>query len=240
MHPRQSPLPSAIEEIWLAALADVEINAEDALLYTLKGESGGGYNARYLHRGLEIHPEGEPEQLHPLLEAMNDAACIDACRVAVFTDRSIEGTAALVRHELEHARQREVQGSRLMDLYRIAEDVIKERVGGLTGGALLYQAIPVEMDANAAAAVFVRDHFGATRIDALLQARDPDSAAFRSLVGHPRSRRSPSAWSTSSQWFPISASAWRRGTIFRSRLSSMCMAGVAPASSGNGSSMIRR
>lgn len=35
------------------------------------------------------------------------------------------------------------------------------------------------------AAVFVRDRFGAERIDELLQAADNDSAAFRSLVGPP-------------------------------------------------------
>jgi hypothetical protein len=39
----------------------------------------------------------------------------------------------------------------------LAEAVISERVGGLAGGGFLYQVIPVEMDANAAGAVFVRD-----------------------------------------------------------------------------------
>ncbi|SRR6266851_501123 len=39
------------------------------------------------------------------------------------------------------------------------------------------------MDANAAAAAFVRDRFGVDRINVLLDARDGDSSAFRSLVG---------------------------------------------------------
>jgi hypothetical protein len=34
-----------------------------------------------------------------------------------------------------------------MELYGIAEHVISERVGGLAGG-VLYQVIPVEMDAT--------------------------------------------------------------------------------------------
>jgi hypothetical protein len=52
-----------------------------------------------------------------------------------------------------------------MELYGVAENVIAERVGGLAGGGFLYQVIPIEMDANAAAAVFVRERFGADRID---------------------------------------------------------------------------
>jgi hypothetical protein len=41
------------------------------------------------------------------------------------------------------------------------------------------------MDANAAAATFVRERYGTERIDELLRERDNDSAAFRSLVGPP-------------------------------------------------------
>jgi hypothetical protein len=186
MHPRQPDLPHDIEEVWLAALADAQIDADDALLYLLDGEQGSnGYGARYLHRHLHIYPEGEAEEIHPLLDEMNDGACIDAYRIVVFRDRNIEGIAALIRHELEHARQRDVHGQPLMELSGIAENVISERVGGLKGGAFLYQTIPVEMDANAAAASFVRARYGADRIDELLRAGDKDSAAFRSLVGPP-------------------------------------------------------
>ncbi|HET8895294.1 MAG TPA: hypothetical protein VFM96_14475 [Gaiellaceae bacterium] len=97
--------------------------------------------------------------------------------------RTLEGVAALIRHELEHARQRDAHGQRLMELYNIAENVISERVGGLPGGGFLYQVIPVEMDANAAASSFIREHFSQERIDELLHAGDKDGSAFRSLVG---------------------------------------------------------
>jgi hypothetical protein len=184
VHPRQGELPPEIEEVWLAALADGEIHPDEALLYILDGEQGSnGYGARYLHRGLHIYPNGEAEEIHPLLDEMNHDACIDAYRVVVFQDRTLEGIAALIRHELEHARQRDVHGQRLMQLYDIAENVIAERVGGLAGGGFLYQVIPVEMDANAAASVFVRERFGALRIDELLRSRDEDGSAFRSIVG---------------------------------------------------------
>jgi hypothetical protein len=76
-----------------------------------------------------------------------------------------------------------------MELYGVAENVILERVGGLAGGGFLYQVLPGEMDANAASAVFVRDRFGAARIDELLRSGDKDGSAFRSLVGRRQSRR---------------------------------------------------
>ena len=57
------------------------------------------------------------------------------------------------------------------------------RVNGLPGNGLLYTIIPNELDANAAAAMFVRARYGHERIVELLEARDEDSAAFRSLVG---------------------------------------------------------
>lgn len=184
MHPRQGELPPEIEEVWLAALADAEIHPDEALLYVLDGEQGSnGYSARYLHRGLHIYLDGEAEEIHPLLVEINDDACIDAYRVVVFRDRTLDGIAALIRHEFEHARQRDVHGQQLMQLYDIAENVIAERVGGLVGGGFLYQVIPVEMDANAAAAVFVRERFGAQRIEELLHMGDKDGSVFRSLVG---------------------------------------------------------
>ena len=183
VHPRQQPLPRGIEALWVAALADAEIDPDDALLYLVDGEQGSnGYAARYLYRYLELHPEGEPQEIHPLLAAMNDDDCIDTYRVVVFKDRRAEGVAALVRHELEHARQYDRFGQELMELSGLAEHVLAERVGGLHGGGVLYQLIPVELDANAAAATFVRHHFGAERIDELLRAGDKDGAGFRSLV----------------------------------------------------------
>jgi hypothetical protein len=104
MHPRQSELPPEIQEVWLAALADAEIDPNDALLYLLEGTEGSnGYGAQYLYRGLRINAEGEAGEIHPLLDEMNDDTCIDAYRIVVFRERSIEGIAALIRHELEHA-----------------------------------------------------------------------------------------------------------------------------------------
>jgi hypothetical protein len=184
MHPHQRPLSPEVEQVWLAALRDADIAAEAALLYPLEGQrSQSGYSARYLARHLELQPEADWPELEPLLGEMNDSECIDAYRIVVFSERRIEGLAATIRHELEHSLQREAHGQRLLELHGIAEAVICERVGGLAGGGFLYQVIPDELDANAAAAMFVRRHFGIDRIDELLRAGDGDGAAFRSLVG---------------------------------------------------------
>ncbi|HET8895295.1 MAG TPA: hypothetical protein VFM96_14480 [Gaiellaceae bacterium] len=87
MHPRQNKLPQEIEDLWLAGLADAEIDAADALLYLIEGEKGSsGYSARYLHRGLHIYPDGEAEEIRPLLDEMNSDECIGAYRVVVFMD----------------------------------------------------------------------------------------------------------------------------------------------------------
>jgi hypothetical protein len=40
MHPCQRELPPEIEELWLAALEDAQTESNEALLYTLDGESG--------------------------------------------------------------------------------------------------------------------------------------------------------------------------------------------------------
>lgn len=185
-HPNQPPLSSEFEAVWLAALADAELAPSEAMVYPMAGrQSTNGFVARHWLRRRPIDPSSESPELESTIEQMNDEACLDAYRVAIWADRSLEGIAALLRHELEHARQLDAHGKQLLGLYEVAEDVLKEHVGGLKGGALLYQMIPVEFDANSASAVFVRAYFGDQRIDELLRDCDPDSAAFRGRLPPP-------------------------------------------------------
>jgi hypothetical protein len=186
LHPHQPDLPPQIEESWVTALEDAAVPVDQGLLYIFDGEqSQNGYGAHYFARGLLLQPDPDMPDVDHLLDDMNADACIDAYRIAIWTDRTTEGVAALLRHELEHGRQREAHGQRLFELYGVALGVLAERVGGLPGGGFLYQTIPVELDANAAAARFVRQRFGNDRIHELLTAGDKDGSAFRSLVGAP-------------------------------------------------------
>jgi hypothetical protein len=84
---------------------------------------------------------------------------------------------------LSTPRQYDLHRQQLAELSGVAEHVIAEPVGDLPGGGFLYQVIPAEMDANAAAAVFVRGRYGDDRINELLKEGDKDGSAFRSLVG---------------------------------------------------------
>jgi hypothetical protein len=118
-----------------------------------------------------------------LLPVLNSEECIDAVRVVVWRTRTIEGQAGLIRHELEHALQNAAHGLKVEELYHLAIYVLAVRVADLPGSGLLYTTIPNELDANAAAAIFVQARYGRDRIHELLEARDEDSALFRSHVG---------------------------------------------------------
>jgi len=195
VHRHQPALPFGIREVWSAALDSACIRPEEALLELMPGRTSrdGKTSAYCLPARARIDPGPEvPEEIHPLLPRLNcesraepeESRPVNAIRVIVWTDRRIEGTAALVRHELEHGLQwREHDYLRLRRLRALVQRVILERVGGMPGAESLYHAVPDEMDANAAAAVFARKHFGAERIYDLLRRGDPDAAAFRSNVG---------------------------------------------------------
>jgi hypothetical protein len=185
VHPEQPPLEPESEAIWLAACADAGLNVDECLLYVLDGQqSQTGYAGMHFQRVLRIYEsENLGDDINAMLDELNAEERIGATRILVWRDRTIEGLAALIRHELAHAAQNDANGLAVEKLYHLAIQVLAIRVGGLTGGGLLYTTIPNELDANAAAAMFVRARYGDERINALLAARDDDSALFRSLVG---------------------------------------------------------
>jgi hypothetical protein len=110
MHQRQPPISPAVETLWLAALADAEIDPAHALLYCFPGSDCGGTSAQTWLHSIQIAPSPDLIDVTPVLSNMNSDSCIDAYRVALWTDRRIEGIAALLRHELEHARQLDAHG----------------------------------------------------------------------------------------------------------------------------------
>jgi hypothetical protein len=178
MHPLQPALGPELGQLWLAALTDAGIDPEDAIVFALPGTAATveRVGAMTWPRPLRIDPGGSPE-LDALLVKMNDPGCIRAIRVAVWTSRTNEAIAGLMRHELEHARQYDMH-RKLHGLYEVSQHV----VATVPRGGWLYQAIPVEFEANAAAARFVVGHFGERRIDELIDAKDDDIALFRSPV----------------------------------------------------------
>jgi hypothetical protein len=128
-----------------------------------------------MRRGKIIEVDGLDQVL---LDELNSTSsgCVYAHRVLLWTDRRLEGSAALIRHELEHACQIEARPE-VQQLHELAKDVI--RLDRDNSGRL-YQQVPSEADANAAAGAWVRSHFGSGRIDWLIEEGDPDAGALRS------------------------------------------------------------
>jgi hypothetical protein len=77
--------------------------------------------------------------------------------------------AALLRHELEHARQFDAVGVGVFDLQDFIENgVLAEVAGGLNGCAGgLINAVPTEVDCNAAASVYITGRFANDAVEPL-------------------------------------------------------------------------
>jgi hypothetical protein len=153
--------------------------------------------AEILDRGaMYFTPKQNPEAPHALTDAQyaeaTSIAFRDRHRIVVHldymlpSDLSFEATkayfAAVLRHELEHARQQEASGGQAaLEIDQALVDlVLRHKVGGLSGGAVIYNCKPIEIDANAAAAVYVRRHYPHT-VDELLST--PVANLVRSNTG---------------------------------------------------------
>jgi hypothetical protein len=174
MHPLQGRLSVEMKRVWLAALEDASIPVDRALLVVRPGSAApDGRCAVYMRRGRSVSVEGLDGALQDELNSTTTGS-VYAYRVVLWAGRRIEEAAALIRHELEHARQidarPEVEG-----LHGLAEEVL----GGQPESGRLYQEMPAEADANAASGVWARSYFGDDRIAQLIAEGSPDAAALR-------------------------------------------------------------
>jgi hypothetical protein len=174
MHRLQGHLSADMERVWLAALDDASIPVERALLVTLPGPAApGGRCAVYMRRGVEVEVDGLDVALDDALNSTTTGS-VDAYRVVLWADRPIEAAAALLRHELEHARQIDFRPE-VGELHELAEQVLR----GQPESGRLYQEMPAEADANAASGAWVRSYFGDARIARLIADGNRDAAALR-------------------------------------------------------------
>ena len=79
-------------------------------------------------------------------------------RIAVCSDYADIELAFAIRHELEHARQIQCHGRGLGDLHGLIEETLRGESNAL------YNTMPMERDANGAAARFVRAIFPAEEV----------------------------------------------------------------------------
>jgi hypothetical protein len=163
-------MPLSDEEVQAecrAALADAGLAAERVRFFQLSEMGKGGLGAAWFRPYTEIEPAdpgfpGDDDQR----EEANSAENRELHRITVpagVDDRVL--FAALVRHELEHARQWDAHAG-IFELQDFIEyDLLREVAEGLDGcGGWLINTIPSEMDCNAAASVYITRRFSEAQI----------------------------------------------------------------------------
>jgi hypothetical protein len=149
------------------ALADAGFVPEQVRFFRL-GALGTGHVAAAWFRphtdieaGDRMFPGNDAQRAHA-----NDAESRKLHRIAIPAEPTDPALfAALLRHELEHARQWDAQPG-IFDLQDFIEnDILPEIAGGLDGCAgWLINTIPSEMDCNAAASAHISDRFSVADI----------------------------------------------------------------------------
>lgn len=174
VHP--DPAPDYVTDAWLAAIEDAGIAPHEVALIWRDGRPPPtGQEAASWGAGAEIAPEfDDDDKLAPALEWANGERMRGLPRVMIWVRRSPEELAGLLRHELEHTVQIATHGE-LGHLHQRAFDEIRKRGG--TGKS--YNAIPMEVDANRAAARFLRRRYDPDRLRRLVEAAYVDPSCFR-------------------------------------------------------------
>jgi hypothetical protein len=158
-----------IEAEYLAALADAGIQSSAARLYLAKAMGSEHVGAVWHPPGDELVVDDQFPDPSQLVDA-NAAEHRNLHRIVVPAEPTDKITfAALLRHELEHARAYEVLGPLITRLQHFIErEVLPHKAGSLDGcGGQLVNSIPTEIDCNAAAAVYVSARFTGEEVDAL-------------------------------------------------------------------------
>ncbi len=169
----EAPLADA----WRAAVEHSGLEEADLYLMCAPGAVvEGSPKAVSYEPGLE---QEEDEFLRDdLLEEANATNTRSLHRVVVYEDVEWDDPVkaavltATLRHELEHARQRSACGGELFAVDQYADDATRFKAAGMSGSSVFYNLKPTEQDANAAAAMLLRDLFGPTMVEAVLDSQD--------------------------------------------------------------------
>lgn len=158
---------------WIAALADAKQPIDRVALFVVGGASSTGDRARAFQIGEPIANDVESDVGPELFTIANDRATHDLGRIIVWLDDHPRVVlAALLRHELEHCCQFQTHGNGMGDRFDDAlQSIAPAHVA--PGSGVLYQRIPMERDANAAASRFVRTRFGRDVVEPLVEREYP-------------------------------------------------------------------
>jgi hypothetical protein len=168
---RQMDLQDFVQAEWPRAVEDAGLDP-DGLAYWIAEESPPEIRDR---GAMYFRPGQDPDPPYAFsaeqLAAAVSPAFADRHRIVVHADYELPGGlseagteayfAAVIRHELEHARQGEVpEGKAALEIdQRLVDEVLAHKAGGISGGAVFYNYKPMEMDANAAASIYIRERF---------------------------------------------------------------------------------
>lgn len=178
-----------IAAIWERVLGHAAVDPERFHLLPVAGAAVRGCNqAACYPPGNELYDEPEDLLRGAILNEANLSEHRHKHRIAIYEDideddpLAVAVMAAKLRHEVRHGEQREVCGNRLFALDELADMLVGWKVGGLPGGAALYHLKPVESDANAASARYLRTCHGDV-VDELLDGPDGVLARSNTLPG---------------------------------------------------------
>lgn len=176
VHVLPAAAPDNLIGTWRAAVEDARIDMGDVALIWRPGRPRTtGQHAASWRAGTIIDPEFDDDyEFIEMLHWANREDVRRLRRVMVWTERTPEGLAGLLRHELEHTIQIAADVA-LEHLHQRAYEELAKR--DATGRS--YNMIPMEVDANRAAARFLRRRYGPDRLQLLGPAGETEAACFR-------------------------------------------------------------
>ncbi len=152
-----------MNELWELACRDAGfVPGQDVVLQALPGRPPGGEQqawAVWLMPDVQAHSNPSFPLTGAQIAALNAPDARDKVRVLAFTDAQPEVLLGYLRHELEHARQLKINPADAA-FSPIVMLAITKQFGDLDGTGSIYNLLPREVDANAAAAALIRAHFG--------------------------------------------------------------------------------
>ena len=149
----------SIDKIWRLACDDAGFAEDEVRVYVLPGTPQGGPWAMYFKPGdWLVFDENFPFSPNQLDDANGWAR--GKHRVAAYAGVHEAELAGLMRHELEHAIQQRRYGGASWRIYERTLGALLRKYGRARGSGTVYNSVPVERDANAAAAAHVIPTYG--------------------------------------------------------------------------------
>jgi hypothetical protein len=179
-------------DAWNVALDHSGFGDADFYVLSCPGRAVDGY-AKAANYEPGVGLEEDDLLAGALLTEANDPEHIAKHRIAILEDIDDEDPVqvavltAKLRHEIEHARQRMACGGVLFAVDELAEQVLSWKAGGLPGSRVLYNLKPIEQDANAAAAMLLKDLFDAQIVAEILNSDEAVLARSLTPPGDPDS-----------------------------------------------------